>query len=120
MNITKRQRLVLGCVFFALMFLGVQMALLHYARTVAIAAAQEGARAAAVRSSRDNDGITAAAAFVNEASTKGVLDNAKGSATRTATTVTVTITGFGLSVIPGWHPHISQSATVTIERLTTP
>ena len=37
---------------------------------------------------------------------------------RTATTATVTVRGVALSVLPGWRPAITQSASVTVERIT--
>ena len=105
---------------FALMFLGMQAALFFHARTTAIAAAQEGARAAATEHGRTADGTAAATAFINEAGGDDVLTNATTTASRTATTATVTITGFSLSVIPGWHVKITQSATVPVEHLSAP
>jgi Flp pilus assembly protein TadG len=105
---------------FALMFLGMQAALFYHARTTAIAAAQEGARAAGAEHGRTSDGAAAADAFINEAGGDGVLQNASTTVSRTATTATVTVTGFSLSVIPGWHVRITQTATVPVERLTVP
>lgn len=105
---------------FAVMFLGVQAALFHHARTVAIAAAQEGARAAGSEQGRESDGISAASSFIADAGGDDVLPRAFATATRDATTATVTVHGFSLSVIPGWNPAISQSASVPVERLTAP
>ena len=45
---------------FAVMFLGMQAALFYHARTVAIAAAQEGARAAGGENGKESDGVQAA------------------------------------------------------------
>ncbi len=104
---------------FAVMFLGMQAALYHHARTTAIAAAQEGARAAGAENGRAADGTSAASAFLDEGG-DGVLEGAKASAERTATSATVTVEGFSLSVIPGWRPVVRQSATVPVERLTEP
>jgi Flp pilus assembly protein TadG len=106
---------------FALMFLGMQAALFYYARTTAIAAAQEGARAAGAQHGLTSDGVAAANAFINDAGgDDGVLQNTSTSVSRTATTATVTVTGFSISVIPGWHVRITQTATVPVERLTDP
>lgn len=104
---------------FAVMFLGMQAALYHHARTVAIAAAQEGARAAGAENGRASDGTSAASTFLDEAG-DGALEGATTSAQRTASTATVTVEGFSLSVIPGWKPTVRQSATVPVERLTEP
>ncbi|MBF4768621.1 pilus assembly protein [Nocardioides agariphilus] len=105
---------------FAVMFLGMQAALFYHARTVAIAAAQEGARAAGTEQGHEADGVGAANDFLAEAGGDDVLTGTSTTAKRTATTATVTVTGFSLSVIPGWKVRISQSATVPIERLTAP
>ena len=105
---------------FAVMFLGMQAALVYHARTVAIAAAQEGARAAGAERGRESDGVGAADDFIAEAGGDDVLTGTSTRADRTATTATVTVTGFSLSVIPGWNPRITQSATVPVERLTDP
>ena len=107
-------------VLFAVMFLGMQAALFHHARTVAIAAAQEGARAAGGENAQSSDGIRAASAFINDAGGDDVLTGANATADRTATTVTVTVSGHSLSVIPGWLPVITQSASLPVERLTAP
>lgn len=107
-------------VLFAVMFLGMQAALSYHARTVAIAAAQEGARAAAAENGKSSDGINAAYAFISDAGGNDVLSGASTTANRTATTVTVTVTGYSLSVIPGWNPVITQSASLPVERLTAP
>ncbi len=105
---------------FAVMFLGMQAALIYHARTVAIAAAQEGARAAGGENGKSSDGISAASAFITDAGGADVLSAVNATANRTATTVTVTVTGHSLSVIPGWNPVITQSASLPVERLTAP
>ena len=105
-------------VLFAVMFLGMQGALYYHARTVAIAAAQEGARAAGAEDGTAADGIAAATAFVKQAGGDDVLVGATAAGDRSATTATVTIRGSSLSVIPGWTPVIEQSASTPTERLT--
>jgi Flp pilus assembly protein TadG len=105
---------------FAVMFLGMQAALFYHARTVAIAAAQEGAKTAGGENGKETDGASAASSFVVEAGGDDVLTGATATANRTATTVTVTVRGHSLSVIPGWNPLIVQSASVPVERLTAP
>ena len=105
---------------FAVMFLGMQAALFYHARTVAIAAAQEGAKAASGEDGKEADGVSAASSFVVEAGGDDVLTGASATANRTATTVTVTVTGHSLSVIPGWSPEIVQTASLPVERLTAP
>lgn len=105
---------------FAVMFLGMQAALFYHARTVAIAAAHQGAKAAGGENGSAAAGASAAASFVAEAGGDDVLPGANASAERTLTTVTVTVTGYSLSVIPGWSPAIIQSASLPVERLTAP
>ncbi|UMG92264.1 TadE family protein [Nocardioides sp. TF02-7] len=105
---------------FAVMFLGMQAALFYHARTVAIAAAQEGARAAGAEHGREADGVGAANDFLSEAGGDDVITGTSATANRTTTTATVTVTGYSLSVIPGWKVRITQSASVPVERLTAP
>lgn len=105
---------------FALMFLGMQAALHYQARTVAIAAAQQGARAAGAEHGREADGVRAADNFVDEAGGADVLTGTSTNASRTATRATVTVTGFSLNVIPGWKVRITQTVSVPVERLTSP
>jgi len=105
---------------FAVMFLGMQAALFYHARTVAIAAAQEGAKAAGGENGKEADGVSAASSFVDEAGGDDVLPDATATANRTATTVTVTVRGHSLSVIPGWNPVIVHSASLPVERVTAP
>ncbi|MDE0775227.1 MAG: pilus assembly protein [Nocardioides sp.] len=105
---------------FAVMFLGTQAALFYHSRTVAIAAAQEGARAAGAEYGKESDGVQAAYEFISDAGGADVLSSARTTATRTPTDVTVTVTGRSLSVIPGWNPVITQSASLPVERLTAP
>lgn len=103
---------------FAVLFLGMQAALYHHARTVAIAAAQEGARVTGAENGRESTGISAATSFVYLAGGDDVLASPTASAHRTSTRATVVVTGYALSVIPGWRPKIQQSASVPVERLT--
>lgn len=117
---TSIELVILLPVLFAVMFLGMQAALFYHARTVAIAAAQEGAKAAGGEHGRAADGVAAATAFVDEAGGDDVLTHAHASADRTATRVTVTVRGKSLSVIPGWNPVVEQTASLPTERLTAP
>ena len=105
---------------FAVMFLGMQAALYYQAKTVAIAAAQQGARAAGAEHGRESDGVRAAYEFLAEAGGDDFNTATSTSATRTATTATVTVSGFSVSVIPGWKVRITQSASVPVEQVTAP
>ena len=112
------QMVILMPALFSIMFLGMQGALYYHARTVAIAAAQEGARAAGSQNGTAVGGISAASSFVSDAGGKDVLPGAHMTGGRSATTATMTVTGTSLSVIPGWLPAVSQSASVPVERIT--
>lgn len=105
---------------FAVMFVGMQAALYYHARTVAIAAAQEGARVAGGENGLEADGISSATSFIADAGGDDVLPGTTTTATRTATTATVTVQGYSVSVVPGWTPVVRQSASVPVERLTAP
>ena len=114
---TSVQMVILMPALFAVMFLGLQAALTYHARTLAIASAQEGARAAGAEHATEAAGITTARDYL--AATAGdALTAATVTGARTATTATITVHGQPLSVIPGWHPTITQSATVPVERIT--
>lgn len=115
---TSIQMVLLMPALFSVMFLGMQGALFYHARTVAIAAAQEGARTAAGLNGTGSAGAADAYAFVADAGGDDVLKAPEVSSSRSATTATVTVTGRSLSVIPGWTPAVTQSASVPVERIT--
>jgi len=112
------QIIVLMPALFLMMFVGMQAALIYHGRTVAIAAAQEGARAAAAQVTSPGAGQAAAAEFVASAGGDGVLRGVTVTASRDTTTATVVVTGTTLSVVPGWTPQITQSASAPLERVT--
>ncbi|MEO8749006.1 MAG: TadE/TadG family type IV pilus assembly protein [Allobranchiibius sp.] len=112
------QMVILMPALFAVMFLGLQGALWFHARSVAIAAAQEGARQAGAQNSTAEAGINEATSFVADAGGDGVLSGATVTGGRSATHATVTVSGSSMSVIPGWTITVRQSATVPVERLT--
>lgn len=110
------QMVVLMPALFSIMFLGMQAALMYQARTVALAAAQEGARSAAAEDGSAAQGIATASSFMSS-STSGVSGTTVNGK-RTPTKATVTVRTTSLSVIPGWKPSITQSASMPVERLT--
>lgn len=114
------QLVILLPALFAIMFLGMQAALYYHARTLAIAAAEEGARAAAAQGAHTSDGTAAATAFITSAGGNSVLEHPTTTTTRTATTAQVTVRGQAMSIIPGWNITITQSASATVERTTSP
>ena len=113
---TSIEMVILLPALFALMFLGMQAALTYQGRAVALAAAQEGAREAASETGTAVSGIRTAEAFV-AASTSG-LKNTTVVGQRTAIRATITVSATTLSVIPGWIPTITQSASMPVERVT--
>ena len=72
-GVASIQIVVLMPVLFLLMFVGMQAAIIYHGRTVAIAAAQEGARAAAAQNGTAIAGQSAATAFVAAAGGEGTL-----------------------------------------------
>lgn len=106
-------------VILLIIFGGMQGALFYYARSVALAAAQEGSRAAGAETGSAGIGQSAASAFVQQAGGSDVLQGAQVTASRTATTATVTVTGQSLSLVPGLTGiTVSQTASVPVERIT--
>lgn len=110
------QMVVLLPALFSLMFLGVQAALMYQGRTIALAAAQEGARASAGETGSTSIGISAAASFV--AATSAGLKGTNVTGSRSATEARITVVTHSVSVIPGWNPTITQSAAMPVEKLT--
>ena len=103
---------------FTLLFAGVQGAMFYHARTVAIAAAQEGARAAAAQDGTTSAGHAATAAFLQAAGGQDVLKGATINVTRTPGTATVAVAGSILSVVPGWTPTVTHRVSLPVERIT--
>ena len=109
------QMVVLLPALFSLMFLGVQAALMYQGRTIALAAAQEGAREAAGETGSAGSGIAAASSFL--AVTKAGLQGSAVTGSRSATEARITVVTHTVSVIPGWNPTITQSAAMPVEKL---
>src|SRR3546814_16789439 len=91
---TDRQRDQLGSVsielvimlpaLFAVLFVGMQAALYYHARTVALAAAQAGARAAGAEGGSESRGVNAARDFITDVG-DDVLHGTTAAAARTDT-----------------------------------
>lgn len=110
--------LVAPALLFALMLI-VQFGLMFHARNVAESAAQEGAAAA-----RSFDGTEAAAKdktshYLQALGTQTLKDRLV-SVDRSAETATVTVTGTVISVVPGLHLHVEESASGSVERYVPP
>lgn len=102
-------------VVITLFFGTMQAGVYYYARSVALSAAQEGARVAAGEDASAADGI--AAATVRAWSTD-LLKGQSVSGARTGVEATVTVTGECVSLLPFLNPSITQSASRPVERVT--
>ena len=102
----------------ALIFTAIQAATYFWARSIALAAAQEGAEAQRAYNAAAGVGQVRAEAFV--ASTGDGLTDVTVTVTSDGQQVQVTVTGHCLSVIPGFCDAFPVSATAhgTVERVT--
>ena len=114
---TSIQMVLLMPALFAVMFLGMQAALYYHARSIALASAQEGARAAGAEDGTTSAGVAAARDYLS-ATAGDALSATRVTGSRSTTTATITVRGTPLTVIPAWAPPVTQSATVTVERIT--
>lgn len=107
---------------FSLLFLAVQGAVYYQGRTVALASAQQGARDAAGLDKTDGDGRAGAIDFANRAGGSGLLEEPQVAVHRNRSTrvVTVEVTGKTMSLVPGWDPVVTQSASRTVEEFSRP
>jgi len=103
-------------VLLLLVFGALQMGLYAHARSIALASAQEGARVAAAEHGTQQAGDAAAATFAVRVGS-GVLERASPVTVRTPTTVTTTVTGTAISLIPLIDLHVSQHASLPVERI---
>ena len=105
---------VFPCVLLTL-WLTMTFAMYGYGRSAAVNVAGAAASAGAAQ-----DGTVAACQKAAQALLAGtdVLSQVRISCTRTATTSTATVTGLTLSLVPGWSPQVTQSASMPVERVT--
>ncbi|GAB3821661.1 hypothetical protein GCM10028820_30600 [Tessaracoccus terricola] len=105
---------VLFPVAFSVLLLALQWAFVSWADATALAAAQDGARAAAgFRGSAAAGDRVALDAADNGSLTQLAVDVERGGAH-----TVVTVSGRAVSVVPGWAPLVTKSAEVPTERLT--
>lgn len=98
-----------------LLMLGVlQACLVFHARSLALAAAQQGCDAGRAYNAPAAAGRARTAAFLDTAA-KGTLTATTVTVTNSATTTTVTVTGNALTLLPGVKVRVSQSATAPRE-----
>lgn len=88
-------------------------AMYFYGRTTALAAAQAGATAGAAEHGTTNDCVLTATDFAARAGDS--LAGLQVTCQISAQTVTATVTGSTLSLVPGWEPATTQTATVPRE-----
>lgn len=100
----------------AILFLGMQWAMMTWATAIAQGAAQDAARTAAVYGSDPAAGETAAHAAVNPS----VISDVSVTVSYDATTSTATVRGQAVQVVPGYPTTVEVTATVPRERLTQP
>ncbi len=112
--------IVFPAVFIAIMMI-IQAGLAFHAQHVALASAQEGARAARLFQATDADGTTRANQALQALNAGGILVNPQVSVSRTANDVRVTVGGNVVSLLPGVHLTIKpQVAEGPIERFKAP
>lgn len=115
---TSLEMAILFPLLLVILLASIQTALWYHAKSVALAAAQEGARAAASETGTQNAGGTAANEFATRAGS-GILLNPRATVTRSGTTATTTVTGTVLGLLPGpLTLTVTQSATLPVERVT--
>jgi hypothetical protein len=104
----------------AIMFTAIQAATWYWARSIALAAAQEGVNAQRAYNAAPGAGLAKANAFI--ASTGDGLNDSTVTMTSDAQQVQVTVTGRCLSIIPGFCNAFPVNATAhgTVERVTSP
>ncbi|MEV5896706.1 TadE/TadG family type IV pilus assembly protein [Nonomuraea fuscirosea] len=97
-----------------------QVCLLFFAQSVALAAAQHGVRAARAHDSDHNAGAGAARRYA-EQTAGALLTSVSTTSTGDATTVRITVRGHSLSLVPFLPTiEVSEVAAGAIERFTTP
>lgn len=111
---------ILAPALLLLVFGIIQFGLWSYARSLALAAAQEGVAAGRAYEARASAGHDRAAAFIAASAGDSLLDPTVTSRA-TVADVSVRVTGRSLSVLPGIPgPRVDQSAHAPIEEFTTP
>ena len=110
---------ILGPALLLLTFAIVQAGLWFYARSLALAAAQEGVAAARAYQASGDAGVTKARSFLDRSAGDSLQATTVSRAGSTATTVRIEVRGRALSVLPGVPgPPVSQAARGPVERFT--
>jgi Flp pilus assembly protein TadG len=112
------EAVVLFPLVLLLIFGAIQAGLYYYARSIAMAAAEQGLQSERTEQGTTGAGAGATQTFLSGAS-KGLLTGTAVIPTRTATTAAITVTGQVPSLIPGLTLTVSQTAAGAVERITT-
>lgn len=102
---------------FVVIFLAVQAGLWFFARSVCLAAAQEGARTSAARDASLQGGLDTASTFAGRVGS-GMLTGISVTGDRSGTSTTVVVSGVSVRLVPFMDLQVTQSATLPVERLT--
>lgn len=111
------QAAVLYPVVMLLLLAVIQGGVYFHAQNVARTAASSAVQAARTATGTPADGHEAAARVLHQGGSS--LRDVAVAVDRGPTDVTATITGTSMTLIPGWHPGIRQTASGTVERFTT-
>ena len=110
------QMVLLMPTLLLIVWIAMGAAMFLYGRTTALAAAQAGAAAGAAEDGTKADCVRVATDLAARAGDS--LAGVQVTCQIRAQTVTAVVTGNTLSLVPGWEPQTSQSATVPIEEVT--
>ncbi len=103
---------------FVIVLLAVQAGMWFYARSIALAAAEVGARTSAGRYSNLQAGLNSAQGFADQVA-GDALTEISVIGHRSATSTSVTVSGVAVRVVPlPFDLELSQTATMPVERLT--
>lgn len=106
-------------IVLGIILLIVQFGIAAHARSVAEAAAQEGAAVARRFDGTEGAGQARTVEYLNQLGPT-ILQNRSVNVQRSATTATVTVTGTVVSVVPGLNLQVTKSASGPVERYVAP
>lgn len=116
---TMVQTVIVAPALFVLIMGILQFAIVAHAQNVAKAAAQEGVAAARRFDADAADGYAAANSALSGLGPR-MLNERRVKVNRTQESASVTITGRVLSLVPGFKPAVSETATGPVERYVAP
>lgn len=102
-------------IVLTVLFLAVQAGMWFYARSIALAAAQSGARTSAMLNSTLQAGLADARSFATDIGGT-TLTGVSVTGARSATSTTVTVQGHTVRLVPFMELTVTQSATLPVER----